>query len=61
MDNEQLFNILEKLIDELEFCATSDYEIFHLPQSLETLNYCKQVRQKVFTDKAELSFDVVSK
>lgn len=63
MNNNQLFNILEKLLDELESFASSDYEIYRYPPSLDTLEYCKKVRKQVFTDDPSnpLSFEVVTK
>lgn len=58
MNNEQLFNILEKLLDELEYYASIDDL---RSRRNETLLYCQSVRQQVFTDKSELSFNVVPK
>lgn len=52
MDNEQLFNILEKLLDEL------DYYTMVMQGDTE---YCKEVRKQVFTEDCQLTFDVVAK
>jgi hypothetical protein len=57
MDKEQLFNILEKLIDELEFYASIESTADPLDRD-DTLQYCQEIRQKVFTDDSDLSFNV---
>ena len=60
MNNEQLFNILEKLLDELEYqIETNESNSYSGYKAL--FNYCQSVRQQVFTDKSELSFNVVPK
>lgn len=57
MDNEQLFNILEKLLDELEYYA-EEADGYHRH---DIIDYCKNVRHQVFTEDCNLSFNVVTK
>lgn len=57
MDNEKMFRVLEKLLDECEyFCKQNPTEY-----NKELEMYCKQTRSIVFDEKSNLSFDVISK
>lgn len=51
MDKEQLFNILEKLLDELEYYSNKE-------RDMVTYNHCLGIRQIVFTEDCKLSFEV---
>ncbi len=52
MDNEQLFDILDKLLYELEYYGAEDIAIRH---------YCSNIRNDLFTEDNQLTFDVVAK
>jgi hypothetical protein len=55
MDNEKLFNILEKLLDECEyFCKQNPTKYNH-----ELEKYCGDIRNLVFDEKSNLTFSVV--
>jgi hypothetical protein len=58
MDNEQLFNILEKLLDELEFCSS---HMDSMESRKEVWDYCSKVRNQLFTKDSQLTFGVKQK
>lgn len=53
MDNDRLFNILEKLLDELEYYASAD------PMTgPQTIQYCQEIRNVVFDENVNLTFKI---
>lgn len=57
MNNEKMFNVLEKLLDECEnFCKQNPTEY-----NQDLMNYCQKTRGIVFDDKSDLNFAVISK
>ena len=51
MTNEQLYNIIEYLLDNLEYYADKNSDTF-------TLKYTLELRQKLFDEKSNLSFEI---
>lgn len=57
MTNDKLFNILEYLIDNLEYFGSDPYD-----GDKDMIKYCKTIRQEVFSNQPDgLTFDVIPK